>query len=55
MTYCYKCKLCGQKWTQDLSVIVSYCHECEQFDCVVRDYKAEGVNVDTAVLREARG
>ncbi len=54
-TFCFKCKLCGHKLTAGRSDKVTYCNQCEQFDCLVRDYKAEAVGLSIEVLRAARG
>jgi hypothetical protein len=52
--FCYKCKRCGNRWTDTTPALI-YCVECDQYDCVVRDYKAEAVGMDMSNLRSARG
>lgn len=54
-SFCFKCKACGHRLTTNSPDMVTYCEGCEQYDTIVRDYKAEAVGVDLGMLRAARG
>lgn len=55
-SYLYRCPDCGRRWASDQpSVYREWCG-CGAYASAfpVRDYRAEGVGIDTSNLRDAR-
>ena len=51
--YCYKCLDCTYRFETD-KFDAPYCHECGHIEYVIRDYKAESVNLTRENIRAVK-